>query len=110
MKYTKQFFSDAAERAISTFIQTLLVLIGSDTANLLTLDWKGILAASVSAAVLSVLKSVGAVNFGNAGTASLSKAVIAAPAVVNPVVAELQKAQALLDRAQKLKSDARAGR
>lgn len=72
--YTAAFWRDAGERAIATFAQTLSSLIlaafGGDllgVVNILELDWAsiagvaaGIVAVSLLAGFLSVLKAVGA--------------------------------------------------
>lgn len=77
--FSKQFLIDTAERALATFLQTLLALVGTDALNILTLDWRAALAAAVSATVLSVVKSFAGEKVGNAGTASWSKATLPAP-------------------------------
>ena len=59
--WTEGFWRGAGERAIATFAQTLVALIGVDTvAPVESLDWTHMLSASALAGVLSVLKSVGA--------------------------------------------------
>ena len=71
--YTNAFWRDAGERAVATFAQTLssliLVALGGEltgAVNILTLDWGniagvagGIVAVSLLAALLSILKAVG---------------------------------------------------
>lgn len=68
---TRAFWADVAERAVKTFAQTLALLLAADGANLLTVDWPTSLGVAGTAAVLSVLTSVGSARFGTAGTASL---------------------------------------
>lgn len=70
---------DATERALKTFAQTLLGVLGAGAVNILTVDWPGALSVSGGAALVSVLMSVGSEPFGRGGTASLTKAVEAAP-------------------------------
>lgn len=58
---TAEFWKGAGERAIATFAQTLVALIGVDTvAPVWGFDWAHLLGAAALAALLSVLKSVGA--------------------------------------------------
>lgn len=79
--WTVEFWKAAAERAVKTFAQTLLVLLGGGTTalNLIGVDWQGALLAAGSAAALSVLTSVISARVGPSGTPSL---VAIAPAVV----------------------------
>lgn len=59
--WTGEFWKGAGERAVATFTQALLALIGVDTvAPVESLDWPVMLSSSVLAALLSILKSVGA--------------------------------------------------
>lgn len=63
------FWKAAGERAISTFAQTALALVGTDLTGYLHIDYLQIAAISGIAAGLSVLKSVGAST--SEGTPSL---------------------------------------
>lgn len=55
------FWAGAGERALATFSQTLVALIGVDTiAPVWGLDWAHLLGAAALSALLSLLKSVGA--------------------------------------------------
>jgi hypothetical protein len=56
--FTRAFWSDAAERAIKTFAQTLLATFGAGALDVLHADWGNALALGGGAAVLSVLTSV----------------------------------------------------
>lgn len=57
--WTSLFWKDAAERAIRTFAQTLLALIGTGAAtSLVALNWPELLGVAALAALLSVLTSV----------------------------------------------------
>lgn len=78
---TKQFLLDALERAVKTFCQTLLTMLGAGAVNLLAVDWTQALAVSGGATLVSVLTSLGSESIANRGTASLTKAV--EPAVSN---------------------------
>lgn len=57
--FTKEFWKAAAERAIKTFAQTLVVLLGADAVDVLTLDWIHLGSLSLGAALVSVLTSIG---------------------------------------------------
>lgn len=53
---------DSAERAVSTFCQTLIALVGTDGAGMLDVGLADSLMASLAAAVLSVVKSYAAIK------------------------------------------------
>lgn len=53
------FIKAAVERAIKTFAQALVALIGVNATGVLDVDWKGGLSAAALAAVISILTSVG---------------------------------------------------
>lgn len=46
------------ERALKTFAQSLIALIGTESIGITELDWAGILSVAATATVLSVLTSV----------------------------------------------------
>ena len=73
--WTSLFWKDAAERAIATFAQTLLALIGAGAlTSLVALNWPELLGVAATAAFLSVLKSVVATQMGRTvSPASLAK-------------------------------------
>lgn len=73
--FTKQFWQDATERAVKTFAQTLVTVLGAGAVNVLTVDWKAALAVSGGAALVSILTSLGSEPFGRGGTASVTDAV-----------------------------------
>ena len=63
---------DAAERAVATFSQTLIALVGTDGIGLLDVGIFDSLAASGAAAILSIVKSLAAyVTHRSDGAASL---------------------------------------
>jgi len=66
--FSSTFLRDAAERAISTFAQTLLALVGTDATDILSVGFGDALKASVIAAGLSVLKALAVSRFGKATT------------------------------------------
>lgn len=69
---TKQFWTDALERAVRTFAQVILSLVTVDGATTeLQANWTGILVSAGVAAALSLLMSVVASGTGNHQTAAL---------------------------------------
>ena len=54
------FIKDAAERAISTFAQTLIALVGTDATGILSVNLGDSLKAAAVAAGLSLVKAVAA--------------------------------------------------
>lgn len=62
--WTKEFWIDLLERAIATFAQTVIALVGVNYSDAVTLDWPAILVASLIAGGLSVLKGVASSYFG----------------------------------------------
>ncbi|MEU7826524.1 holin [Catellatospora sp. NPDC049133] len=96
----KQFWIASAERAIKTFVQALIAafgvgqvsgVVGVDVA---AIDWRGALSLAFSAALLSVLMSVGSGPIGAANSPSLLTAApaaaataIVAAAAASPVLA-----------------------
>lgn len=67
--FSKQFAKDALERAVKTFCQALLALftVGVSITNI---DWEQALAVAATAALVSVLTSIGSIGFGSQDTAS----------------------------------------
>ena len=59
---TKTMLKDTAERALSTFAQTLIALIGTDGVGLLNVGLVDSIIASLVAAFLSVLKAFANAN------------------------------------------------
>jgi hypothetical protein len=71
--YNKKFLNDLAERAIKTFAQTFLALVGSDMAGIFTIATVDTLKVSLGAALLSVLSSIASTQVGDSESASLTK-------------------------------------
>jgi hypothetical protein len=64
--FTKQFITDASERAIKTLAQTFLALVaGAEVFNAFTADWAQIIGVSVGAAILSYATSIVSKNIGS---------------------------------------------
>ena len=71
--YNKKFIEDLAERAIKTFAQTFLALVGSDMAGIFTIATVDTLKVSLGAAILSVLSSIASTHVGDPESASITK-------------------------------------
>lgn len=68
--YTQAWAIGMLDRAIGTFVVSLVALVGFGQPgfDLLSVDWKGALLAAVSATVLTIIKSVIAPFLGDPGT------------------------------------------
>ena len=71
--YTKRFWLDAVERAVSTFVQTgaAIFLLSNNATNVLDVNWLAGLSAGLAAAVFSLIKSLYAATKNNNDSASL---------------------------------------
>jgi hypothetical protein len=58
--FDPKFLKDAAERAISTFAQTLIALVGTNATDVVNVGLSDSLKAAAVAGVLSVVKSIAA--------------------------------------------------
>jgi hypothetical protein len=70
--FTLQFWKDASERAIATFAQALLAIVGMN----LIVDWQNVnwwqvIVTALIAAALSIVKSIAVINVGEANNASV---------------------------------------
>jgi hypothetical protein len=70
--YNKKFLAAVSERAIKTFAQTFIALVGADTAGIFTVAVVDNLKVSLAAAILSVLSSLASSKVGDT-TPSLIK-------------------------------------
>ena len=68
---TPAFWKSAAERAIRTFAQAFLALVGATAFDVLHADWASLIGVSLGAAFLSLLTSIVASEIGDKGTPSL---------------------------------------
>jgi len=62
---------ETIERAVKTACQTAAALIGTQAVGVLELDWQQIGGVSATAAILSVLTSIGSAGFGPDDTPSV---------------------------------------
>lgn len=69
--YNKTFWQDVAERAIKTFAQTFIALVGADTAGMFTIAVVDNFKVSLGAAILSVLSSIGSSKVGDPTSPSI---------------------------------------
>lgn len=67
----KKFIKDLLERAIKTFAQALLAVIGVDGLGFQDVDWLNALSVAGLAALTSVLMSIASYKVGDTGTASV---------------------------------------
>ena len=63
MLWSIAFWRGATERALKTFAQALVAVIGVGAVGLLDVDWIGALSAALLATVVSVLTSIGNADF-----------------------------------------------
>lgn len=63
MIWTKQFWKGAGERAIKTFFQTFVALVGTTAVLVQEVDWTLVVSGSVLATILSVATSIGNAEF-----------------------------------------------
>ncbi len=67
MLWTAEFWRAGAERAVKTFAQALVAVLGAGATGLLDVDWIQALSVAALAAVLSVLTSIASAGVSNAG-------------------------------------------
>lgn len=65
--FTLAFWKGAGERAIKTFAQALVAVIGTGALGILDVDWASALSVAGLATIVSVLTSIGNADF-TAGT------------------------------------------
>lgn len=85
--FDQRFWIATAERAIKTFAQALIALIGTQMVNIVSLDWPQMLGAAATAALVSVLTSLVSANFGPNPGPSLADETIEP----DPVIVEVEK-------------------
>ena len=57
--FTTAFWKASAERAIKTFAQTLVILLGANQVDVISIDWPHSLSLAAGAALVSILTSIG---------------------------------------------------
>lgn len=65
--FTAAFIQAALERAVKTFAQTLVAVLGVGLTDVLAIDWKAALSAAAAATLLSLLTSIGSDALTGAG-------------------------------------------
>jgi len=63
MIWTAKFWKGAGERAIKTFFQSLVALIGTSAVIIQDVDWIFVVSGSLLAAILSLATSLGNADF-----------------------------------------------
>jgi hypothetical protein len=85
--FDSRFWLAASERAIKTFAQALIALIGTGMVGVMELDWMQMLGISATATILSILSSVASANFGANPGPSLADETIEP----DPIIVEVEK-------------------
>lgn len=85
--FDQRFWIAAAERAIKTFAQALLALIGTGMVGIMELDWLQMLSVAATATVVSLLTSVVSANFGPNPGPSLADETVEP----DPIIVEVEK-------------------
>jgi hypothetical protein len=73
--WTKEFWIQAAERAIKTFAQVMLGFLVVGQSGVLSVDWANTLSVAAVAAFASILMSLVGEGIGDKGTPSVVKVV-----------------------------------
>ena len=84
--FEKKFLEATLERAIKTFVQTLLALLGTDAAGVLSVDILAAAQVAGAAALLSVLTSLGSSKVGDASPSLVAGTAVAVSSVETPAV------------------------
>jgi len=73
--WSKKFWRDATERALSTAAQSALLVLGAGAmpGDVINADWKNIAGFAAGGAGLALLKAVAASNVGTSNSASLDR-------------------------------------
>lgn len=80
--YDIRFWKATGERAIKTFAQTLIALIGTTAVTIVDLDWLQMLGVSLTATLLSVLTSIASANFGTTGPSLADETIEPDPIII----------------------------
>lgn len=79
--FETKFLKAVAERAVKTFVQTLLALLGTSTAGVLDADLAASFQVAAAATLLSVLMSFASASYGKQGP-SLADETIEEPKII----------------------------
>ena len=72
LMFTKEFWLEAAERAVKTFAKTFLAMVSAVAVfDVFSADWLTLVGVSLGAAVLSILTSLVSAEIGDYGKPSL---------------------------------------
>jgi hypothetical protein len=93
--YDLRFWKASIERAVKTFAQTLVALIGTTAVTIVDLDWMQMLGVSATATLLSVLTSLASANFGSTGPSLADETVEPDPIIVEVVPEKAAKPRAV---------------
>jgi hypothetical protein len=86
MQFDKDYLVATAERAVKTFFQVLLAVVGTDALGAITADWNQALAVAGMSALLSVVTSFASANFGAAGPSLVNETTKPETVVVEKIV------------------------
>lgn len=71
--FTKTFWKDTAERAVKTFVQSLIAAAATGATGVLDVDWVNAFSVAGLATLISVGTSVGGIKTGEVSTAGYIK-------------------------------------
>jgi hypothetical protein len=86
MQFDKDYLVATTERALKTFFQVLLAVVGTDALGAISADWNQALAVAGMSALLSVLTSLAGANFGSAGPSLVGETTKPETIVVEKIV------------------------
>jgi hypothetical protein len=84
--FDKDYLAATAERAVKTFFQVLLAVVGTDALGAISADWNQALAVAGMSALLSVVTSFASANFGSAGPSLAGETIKPETVVVEKIV------------------------
>lgn len=86
MYFDADYCRATGERALKTFVQVLLAVVGTDALGALSADWQQAFAVAAMSAGLSVLTSLASVNVGPTGPSLAGETTKPATVVVEKIV------------------------
>lgn len=69
--FTKTFLKDTAERAVKTFVQSMVAVMTAGATGVLDVDWVNALSVSLLATLVSVLTSIGSGTVGDQSASAI---------------------------------------